>query len=392
MRRGACPSLAVPMATGDGLLVRLNPVDRQLSAPALAGLAHAASELSNGIVEITARGSLQLRGFTEAGVAALAGLVARLDIELTTGVAVETGALAGLDPAEIADPRPLAAALRGAIARSGRGFAPKASVVVDGGGVLRLDHLACDVRLEATEGGQWSCRGRPVEDPAAFVLDGLAASCGRTAATTRPPAEPIGVHRLRDGRFAVGVGLPFGQAPAESLEALACSPAVAFRLSPGRALLAVGLDAAGLPAWTGAARARGLVTDPADPRRAVAACPGCPACGSGEIPARAMAEVIAARAAPLLDGSLVLHVSGCGKACAHPRQALLTLTGVDGACDLALDGVALARLRPAAAMDALARLADLVSGQRSTGETAAGCLGRLGGRRLGRLLRDRVHA
>ena len=105
-----------------------------------------------------------------------------------------------------------------------------------------------------------------------------------------------------------------------------------------------------------------------------------------------MAEVIAARAAPLLDGSLVLHVSGCGKACAHPRQALLTLTGVDGACDLALDGVALARLRPAAAMDALARLADLVSGQRSTGETAAGCLGRLGGRRLGRLLRDRVHA
>ena len=37
-RRGACPALSAPMLTGDGFLVRLNPVAGGLSPKALIGL------------------------------------------------------------------------------------------------------------------------------------------------------------------------------------------------------------------------------------------------------------------------------------------------------------------------------------------------------------------
>ena len=63
MRRGACPGLTTPMATGDGLLVRLMPVGT-ISLDAMAGLCAAAQQHGNGILEITSRGSLQVRGLS----------------------------------------------------------------------------------------------------------------------------------------------------------------------------------------------------------------------------------------------------------------------------------------------------------------------------------------
>ena len=72
LRRGACPSIAAPMRTGDGLLVRLRPVAPALSAADLLALADLARRHGNGLIEITARGNLQLRGLTEAGMPQLA--------------------------------------------------------------------------------------------------------------------------------------------------------------------------------------------------------------------------------------------------------------------------------------------------------------------------------
>ncbi len=62
--RGLCPTLAEPMQTGDGLLVRLNPVASGFSPKTLIGLCEAALGHGNGIVEVTARGNLQIRGLT----------------------------------------------------------------------------------------------------------------------------------------------------------------------------------------------------------------------------------------------------------------------------------------------------------------------------------------
>ena len=68
-RRGACPALSAPMQTGDGLLVRLNPVAGGLPPKLLIGLAESALKRGNGIMEVTARGSLQIRGLTAASAA-----------------------------------------------------------------------------------------------------------------------------------------------------------------------------------------------------------------------------------------------------------------------------------------------------------------------------------
>ena len=100
MRRGACPGLSTPMATGDGLLARLLPIGT-LSLDAMAGFCAAARRHGNGILEITSRGSIQVRGLTETSAPPFAEAVARLGIVAQEGVPVISGPLAGLDPNEL---------------------------------------------------------------------------------------------------------------------------------------------------------------------------------------------------------------------------------------------------------------------------------------------------
>ena len=150
-RRGACPALSAPMQTGDGLLVRLNLVAGGLPPETLIGLCSSAARHGSGIMEITQRGSIQIRGLTPESARLLADEVDVLGIAVRTGVPVETGPLAGLDPDEIADPRPLAEAIRASIEDAGlpRRLGPKVSVIVDGGGRIDMDGLLADVRLAA---------------------------------------------------------------------------------------------------------------------------------------------------------------------------------------------------------------------------------------------------
>jgi len=150
-RRGACPALDAPMQTGDGLLLRLSPATGGLSPNQLSALCESAGRHGNGTVEVTARGSFQFRGFDPASAARFADDVAASGVQVRTGVPVDVGPLAGLDPAEIADPRPLADAILAGIDAGGLRdrLGPKVSVVVDGGGAISLDTIAADVRLTA---------------------------------------------------------------------------------------------------------------------------------------------------------------------------------------------------------------------------------------------------
>jgi len=61
--RGACPRLAAPMETGDGLLARIAP-SGPMTIDAFAGLCAAAEIHGNGLMEVTARGSVQVRGLS----------------------------------------------------------------------------------------------------------------------------------------------------------------------------------------------------------------------------------------------------------------------------------------------------------------------------------------
>lgn len=60
--RGACPTLHEPMLTGDGLLVRLSPAGTGWRPAELSVLAEAAARFGSGMLEVTSRGNLQIRG------------------------------------------------------------------------------------------------------------------------------------------------------------------------------------------------------------------------------------------------------------------------------------------------------------------------------------------
>ncbi|WP_027051241.1 precorrin-3B synthase [Mesorhizobium erdmanii] len=432
-RRGACPALSAPMQTGDGLLVRLNPVDGGFTAKLLIALAESALRHGNGIMEVTARGSLQIRGLTAQSAPLLAAEVDALGIAVRTGVPVETGPLAGIDPREIADPRPLAERIRAAIEEAGltQRLGPKVSVVVDGGGQLTLDAVTADVRLLAVRssaGIRWlvSVAGDGQSARLLVVAEGdaardvtvaalrMIAEKGRDAHArglserqlvslagwlsltgsreARPSGrteggasrKPIGLFPLAGHAVALGIALPYGSMPAQNMIALAKSAlslgTTEIRLAPGRALLFLGQPPHANQSLQDIAAALGFVTSPTDPRTRIAACPGTPACASGRIATRDLAETIAAENADILD--FTLHISGCAKGCAHPGPAPLTIVGGENGAGLVVN--ATARALPAGyrpgydAARGISRIAAMISGARFQGETAAACLTRLG--------------
>ena len=396
MTRGACPSLHAPLPSGDGLLVRMS-VRSTLSLTAFAELCDAAHRHGNGVMEITARGSLQIRGLTARSADAFAADVMALGIGPPAGVPITISPLAGLEGDGTIDVTPLARAI--ADAAGGIALGPKVSVVLEGGGELHLDAVGADVRLR-WGGACWhvavagdaahaaavgaiapgaavdavvrlltviaargpNARARPViaaEGLAPFraAVDDLLFAA--SAPPWRPPSEPIGLHGLRAGKAAQGLGLPFGHGPSTGLRTLMAAArragSTGLRLAPGRALLVL-LDAAEqAEAVRAAARDLGLIVRADDPRRAIVACPGAPACASGEMAARDLAAAVAAAAAAQFDGSVRLHLSGCRKGCAHPLPAALTVVGRAGACGLVFDGSA--REPPAAVMTPQALMA-----------------------------------
>lgn len=155
-RRGECPTLARPMQTGDGLLARLRPVDTVLTFPQLRALAEAAARFGNGILEITARGSLQVRGLKPDTVGPFEDAVLASGIEISTGVGIETPPLAGLDADELIDIRRLAGELRQRIAghRPPLVLAPKLAITFDGGGRFHLGSVSADVKVTAFREGE----------------------------------------------------------------------------------------------------------------------------------------------------------------------------------------------------------------------------------------------
>jgi precorrin-3B synthase len=144
------------MPTGDGLLARL-AATRALSLGAFAALCGAAQTHGNGIIEISARGSIQVRGLTPTSAPDFAAAIEALGIADPTDGRVITNPLAGLDPDETLDASGIADQLREVLIETGlaAALASKVSVVVDGGGAFALDAIPADVRLraEAVPGG-----------------------------------------------------------------------------------------------------------------------------------------------------------------------------------------------------------------------------------------------
>lgn len=394
-RRGACPGLSAPMPTGDGLLARLLPRGT-IPLAAFTALAEAARAYGNGVIEITSRGSIQIRGLSEASAPQFADTIAALDIAAEDGVPVLCNALAGVDAEEIFDSTSFAEDLRQQVAqcRLAAQLSPKISIVVDGGGAIGLDAVAADIRLRAQKlhgdvvfevgiGGNdaRACKLGQIEpklgvESVIRLLDVIArhgrearardilaiageavfrSAIGEFLASARPREcgdqrqdsrlreqrnPPIGTFALREEKVAAGVGLAFGHASAGAFERLvetaATCGAIGLRTASGRALLAIGLAADGSLSFAAQAEHLGFISRADDPRRKVIACAGAPVCASAHIASRALAPVLAATAAACFGGTI--HISGCAKGCAHAAPAALTVVGTSAGCALIENG------------------------------------------------------
>jgi precorrin-3B synthase len=339
------------MMAGDGLLVRVKPRLGRLTRDQLLGLCEAAIAHGNGLIDMTARANLQLRGVGENGWHVLLDRLLALDlvdgdpvIEQRRNFLVAPDWRTGDDSHRIAgellirlDELP--------------DLPGKVGFVIDAGHACVLRDAACDFRIERSEGGGLILRADGRRTGAAIEagkeVDALIALAHWFAASGGLDAGRMARHLadlpdwadggilpaasavcITPGRHDLGMafGVPFGRVEARVLaEIIESSSARAARITPWRVLLLEGALAASI---------KGLLIDPADPLLHVDACPGAPCCPQASVETRDLARLLA----PHIDGWL--HVSGCAKGCARQRAADVTLTGLDGLFDISLNAPA----------------------------------------------------
>jgi len=376
--RHACPTLAAPMRTGDGFLARLPPLPRAMNPDQLAGLAAAARRHGNGLVEISKRGNFQIRGVSEQGGPALATELAALGLDLPAGLPISVDPLSELSQLPI-DPAALVDALHARLDETGLGarLAPKLSIVFDFGTRFRPAALTADLRFRfEAEGIRVGLGGDDRSAdwigfvPQKSVVDAALAILGRLA-TYGPLARLAGPRGLREtakfrkalepvataaGTVAsppppslsaagpasiLDIAFPFGQSEAGPLARLAdtarAAGITAIAPAPERRLLLAGTPAA-VRELGSVPESLGFIVGDRDPRLALSACIGSDGCSSGAVPARALAARLAAVVPDFFDGSFHLHLAGCGKGCAHPEPAAITLSAIDKGVTIVLDG------------------------------------------------------
>jgi precorrin-3B synthase len=354
--KGWCPSALRPMLSGDGLVVRLRPRGGRLSADQAVGIAELAQRCGNGLIDLTSRANLQIRGVREASHKALVIGLDRLGlVDDDQVMEAQRNIIVAPFWGEGDDTHSLAAELECTLAARALGLPEKFGFAVDCGASRVLTQAPADIRIErGADGGlivraDGTAAGRAVTrtgaiETALSLADWFVASGGvknargrmsmhiasgaklpdafagmatpaSTSASTSPGINPSGAL----------VGLAFGQMQSETLSFLA-GFAYGIRLTPWRMILVEGLRE--MPRYDG------LVTRADDPLLRIVACTGAPDCPEAQAETRKLAAALAPQLAP--DTSL--HISGCAKGCARPRASDITLVGTPCGFDLVRDG------------------------------------------------------
>lgn len=354
--KGWCPGALRPMQSGDGLVVRVRPFGGRLEAAQVAGLAELAERYGNGLIDVTSRANLQIRGVSEQGHRRLLDGLALLrlldpdsDIEARRNILVTPFWNSGDET------QALAAELEEALADSALDLPTKFGFAIDDGKSRVLAGDSADVRIERDRDGRLLVRadgarlGRSVARGEAvstalalanwFITSGGAkGGRGRMAAHIAAGAElpqsvsgetepaPV-MAASRPGHYPHGalVGVAFGQMLHTTLHQFSgCGHAL--RMTPWRMVLSEGKRE--MPSGAG------LITEPYDPALRVIACSGAPRCREAHADTRALASALAPRIA--LDTRL--HVSGCAKGCARSGASAVTLVATSAGFDLVRDG------------------------------------------------------
>lgn len=364
LKQGWCPTLDTPMATGDGLLVRVKPPGATLTPDQAHALADAAIGHGNGIIELTNRGNLQFRGLRPETTTPFATCVRNLGLALPPAQEARRPVLPppllGADPTLAPNAAALTAHIEAAFQTDPRlaNLPAKFTVAIKAGGILspftvHADlHAYADANAHATIARApqttpsprtaWrSYPGSPAEAVIQTLLDHEAilelggkspalpgGSPGGAIAESHGFKTPAGeLPYPNTSNAAFGLAPPFGQLDATMLHRLAdlaAHHATTLRITPWRTILL-----ASVPEGT-LIDAPQFISDPADPRLLVTACIGAPGCARATVPTRQLAA--------LLRPTTRIHLSACPKGCAHPAPSPLTFVGNNGLYDLVRNG------------------------------------------------------
>lgn len=393
LRKGRCPGALVPMRAGDGLLVRIRLAGGRLSLDRAAAIAECAARFGNGIIEISSRANLQLRGVSEFGLPDLQHRLDELGL-LDASAAIEgvrnivASPLSDIDPSAIVDVTRTVSALeaRLSVETSLHRLPAKFGFLIDGGGALPLGDVEADLRFEGlrSEGAPrfavslagaddiaTICAPEGVPDAAAALALAFLRNTGEngprrmrelvalrgaksifTAAGFTASAAPsplrrragymafLGVHSV-GATTCVGAAPSLGRMTADDLRVLAQEArrhsTTDIRLTPWRAFVVVGADSRAED-FAGALARQGFILDASDPRLAIVACSGAPACAHAAHAVQSDALAVAA-SVPAGRG-IMLHVSGCEKGCAYNGAAPFTLVSRAAGYDLIAGGKA----------------------------------------------------
>ncbi len=337
---GWCPGALRPMMSGDGLVVRVRAPLGRLTQDQAREVARLSEAYGNGLLDISARANLQMRGIREEAHQELINALRDLGL-IDPDAQAEARRNVLLSPfwAKGDDTHAIATDLSAVLtAAADLNLPGKFGFAVDCGETPVLQDTAADIRIERAGGtlilrADGADTGKPVTRDSAvpealalarwFLEQGgapegrgrmhrliarrgppaaHAAPVARTAFTATPSIVPAGAL----------AALEFGQMPAATLAQLAGHGPI--RLTPWRMLLVESPE--NLPPLPG------LILDGTDPRLQVTACTGAPACLQALSPTRNLARDLA----PHVPAGTRLHVSGCAKGCACPDAAPLTLT------------------------------------------------------------------
>ncbi|MGM0825013.1 MAG: cobalamin biosynthesis protein CobG [Pseudomonadota bacterium] len=349
--KGWCPGAWRPMATGDGLLVRVRPPLGQLSCQQVVALCDAAETFGSGLIELTSRANLQLRGVTDESWPPLMAFLVEHQL-VSDDPEAERQPQLMLAPAwQKGDDTPTIARLLQARGSELAAMPGKVGIAIDAGNAPVLGDSAADFRIERSMEGSLIVRadgyalGTAVSDIDAAVeqlirlthwfVDTGGWASGRMRRHTAPlpdwaPADtaPASLGEklaLGEHREGIVVGLPFGRVAAETLrEAVSQTSARVVQVTPWRRLLLKYCDT--LPAVDG------LIRHNSDPRLAMDACPGTPFCEQASVATQPLAEKLSG----WVETSV--HISGCAKGCARRSPADVCLVGEAGRFNLIVNG------------------------------------------------------
>lgn len=379
-----CPGIWQLAETKDGGLARLRLPGGSLAASQMLAIAAIAESFGNGLIDLTHRANLQIRGLDlrarDSVAAALTDRGMMADVAEADRLRnILASPLAGLDPQEIVDVGLVVGAIDTGLQADPalHGLSPKFSFVVDGGGPFGVSALGHDIGLLAERSPDGThfrvslagSRTRFIVPPpragdAAIALAAVAAEASARMAelmtdhsaenivdraarygqlvfreadpapeTPSQAGSPIGVvPQIEPGYCAYGLGIPLARLGRESGERLARLAERygdgSLRLSPWQVIFVPGVRETSLDDFCDEARDGGFQIDPADNHIRVIACAGATGClrTRADTKRDGRSLLTALEAFPTAGkNDRIVHFCGCDRSCAHPGTADLLL-------------------------------------------------------------------